>query len=447
MSVRPDSSLETPFYRVADYRRVLQKAVVLAIGLAYLGLLQGCAQKQPETAISTQIDIPPNGKISLAVEELTDKLDIPGTGRSVEIGRGARVGFQYGAAGVYCGYAAIICIPVLATVGTVGGAVYGAAAADSSSEWQDTENLFAAIIAEMELDKNIAQETAAYANAHGYLINDPTSSPESEDKASTFSASLNNKEFWAHLNIKDISIILLPAELEVNPPRQFTIQAQVSLIRTSDGSLLAESVVSDSLGPVRRIDEWREENAKHFREEVPYAIQRLSERIVEDFFMRQQLPLTITPTGLLMEAHIKGPRTLFPASTHRYAQNIDSLQPTMRWEPVIEDNATYDLRIWSDSENNDLRIWSDSGNKIGAVVYQRDGLVDAWHTLTTPLEPATTYFFSMRAHFTENGRGRVSEWSRYSLNWTTAGKIMSYGVNYLFPEVKPYSFYRFITPD
>jgi hypothetical protein len=45
------------------------------------------------------------------------------------------------------------------------------------------------------------------------------------------------------------------------------------------------------------------------------------------------------------------------------------------------------------------------------LVYTKRGLVTREHTLETPLQPNARYFWSIRAHFTLDGKRRATEWS------------------------------------
>ena len=88
------------------------------------------------------------------------------------------------------------------------------------------------------------------------------------------------------------------------------------------------------------------------------------------------------------------------------------------------------LRIWGSWGSIDSR----RGPYIGEVVYSRERLVDAWHTLDAPLEPSSDYFWSVRAHFVQDGKQRVTEWSRYSLTPTKVTNALTMGIASLIPK-------------
>jgi hypothetical protein len=45
------------------------------------------------------------------------------------------------------------------------------------------------------------------------------------------------------------------------------------------------------------------------------------------------------------------------------------------------------------------------------LVYSQQGLVTPEHTLGTPLQPSSLYFWTVRAHFMLDGKRRATEWS------------------------------------
>lgn len=98
----------------------------------------------------------------------------------------------------------------------------------------------------------------------------------------------------------------------------------------------------------------------------------------------------------------------------KLVMEVDSLQPALKWEAFPRpqnlpsdtgtrgsiSNVTYDLRI--------LRTPSD-------IVYEREGLSTPYHTVETPLQPSTTYFWTVRARFDLDGKPKVTGWSEMSV--------------------------------
>ena len=69
--------------------------------------------------------------------------------------------------------------------------------------------------------------------------------------------------------------------------------------------------------------------------------------------------------------------------------------------PIYKPAVSYDLKIWR-AESNDLP---------GDLVYLRRGLLTTHHMLEAPLEPATRYFWTVRARYEVEGVSRVTPWA------------------------------------
>jgi len=124
---------------------------------------------------------------------------------------------------------------------------------------------------------------------------------------------------------------------------------------------------------------------------------------------------------------------------------VDSLQPTLRWEafPRKQDLAadtegvlgqltavTYDLEIWRAG-----RTFQYPAER----VYAKRGLTETFHRIEQPLAPAVRYSWTVRARFLVNGEPRVTEWAMYE--WENA-KLRG-PFEELFPSPR---YFRFATP-
>lgn len=86
---------------------------------------------------------------------------------------------------------------------------------------------------------------------------------------------------------------------------------------------------------------------------------------------------------------------------------VDSLTPELSWYPLSDE----DLLSPPTDVTYELRIWKTQGGSSGELVYLRRALVETHHRLEVPLEPASTYLWSVRASFTLDGRRQVTEWA------------------------------------
>jgi hypothetical protein len=442
--------------------------------LIILLLVAGCAHSEippsplPET-IQQQL-----GKMGVVVRPRAaeEALSTPGTGRLSNIRRGANVGSAMGAGiGAQGGMFAIVAAPVGAALGLLGGTVYGAIASES---WYEADTFFRTIVAELDLNRALPEHLAAFSRSHGYEITDLIKVAPQEPQEKSRNAAARRDGIDTVLEIQDFTVNLIAAQFMVNPQRGLILSAHVQLVRTSDGKVLDDRMVTDELGPALALNNWMANHAARFREEVVQASQRLGETIVTNYFLAYHFPERVLP-GFTMEVHLKGLRALSPEEglgipaggvfgpsiehediRAKYtagafpgllvspipnefritAQRINSLQPTMRWESFRGTNVTYELKMWR-------------SGRLGpeAVVYSRANIEQDSHKLEVTLEPLTLYYWSVRAHFSENGRDRITDWSRRSVKHTLAIKILTGGIAALMPDPVDEGFYVFITPQ
>lgn len=102
-------------------------------------------------------------------------------------------------------------------------------------------------------------------------------------------------------------------------------------------------------------------------------------------------------------------------SLHAEFIEIDSLQPTMRWQPFspslyTNEEGTDPAETFEDV-TYEVRIWRTIAGEQKRLAYGRRDLKTPEHRLETPLLPDTRYFWSVRAHFKLNGHPRTTEWS------------------------------------
>lgn len=125
------------------------------------------------------------------------------------------------------------------------------------------------------------------------------------------------------------------------------------------------------------------------------------------------LAVLLLVSGCTRPVPVSGLRPEYP-EVHWSFVEVDSLQPTLRWEsfPRPQDreanregllsrirNVTYDLKIWR--VENDYPV---------ELIYTRQGLPEPSHRIEAPLAPCTKYFWTIRARFTLDGHTRVTEW-------------------------------------
>lgn len=438
---------DTPF------RLNVPKALIVSTSILLLLLSQqGCARKALDVSFST------TGKTALLVRGPAEdnQLDISGSSTLAAMGRGAASGSVLGGLGAICYWSAIVCIPVLATVGAIGGATAGAAKATPQSVWTDAETVMRSALNRLEVDKKLEEETLAYAQAIGRDLQVPLSGTGPKSNGTLAYEELSRSGFESAIEIKDVSIHLVPTNLEVAPPYELNASASFRLISLKDQSVLDEQIItsntnyfidgvinsSESLGKLRArpIESWINEDAKLFREAVPVALQKLAENIAAELFILRFSSQTI-PLSSWNAIDLYGLEPYYPSLRPDQAYEINSLEPTMSWKKLDADNVTYDLCIW----------------RYGQVVYYRERLFDTSHTVDTPLEPSTHYDWSVRARIMKDGKEIITQWSRYrkKINTTITNPFTLLGVTLGVALAEwtmdfsgaPLAYYEFMTPS
>jgi hypothetical protein len=428
---------------------------LIILGLSFLLLIGewGCAHHAIAPSPLPESMQQQLGKIGVVVRSAEGQktLSTPEAGRLSNIRRGAGVGAAMGAGvGAQGG---VIALPAFAVLGLLGGTIYGAMA---SEPWEEQDASFRTIVTELNLNRTLPERVAAFSRLHGYEIAHlSTGTPEQPQGLSRYAAARRDG-IDTVLEIQDLTINLNPAEYLVNPARRLILSVRAQLIRTADATVLDDRIVTDKLGPALGLNEWTADHAARFRQEAKQASDRLAEQLVTEYFMVYPFYERVT-SEFFMAVHLKGLRPLYPGERPEFpasqvinekdiprpipnefrimAQRADALQPVLSWEPFSGPRVTYELKVWRSG-----RLGPD------VLVYSRTNIEKASHKLETTLEPSSLYYWSVRAHFVEQGKDRITEWSRRSVKPSLMAKIMTSGIAALMPDPVDEGFYVFITP-
>lgn len=369
------------------------------------------------------------------------------------MGKGAARGSALGGLGVICYIGAILCIPVLAAAGAVGGSIYGAFQAGSETLPNDAKRMLVQAITEAELSNLLASTLVANAKTWGYPMDVIARTPVASEQTHSETGAL--QEPFDTLWILERPVVnLLPTSYEFDPPRRVGLSVRLRLMRTSDQAVLDDRVVLEDLGDVHSVEEWTEDQARRFRDELPRASRRLSEKILIDYFTKYEFDEREEMFPLFGPGHgfsfylrgLTSPSQIQPGP-YPIPILVDSLRPTFQWGYFMGNDVTYDLRLWKSRESTS----SSSGRpQLGEVAYEREGLQENSHTLERSLKPATIYDWSVRVRFVKDGRIRVSEWTRYRIGMPKVTKIVTLGLGALmesaFMDSDDWGFYKIRTP-
>lgn len=195
------------------------------------------------------------------------------------------------------------------------------------------------------------------------------------------------------------------------------VTAEARLIDTKTGNpTWLRGLVYES--PTHSFSLWMREDAAVTRVELERAYRTLAERIVDAFVLLTE------PSGSYGggRSHTCGVALLDPEPVlERGPQNrqrlatprVNSLTPTLAWSAVALAPRMSDSNPWATARDvrYDLRIWKAVEDAPGNMVYERPGLAGTRHEVEVALEPATTYFWSVRMRGTVDGRLRAVPWS------------------------------------
>jgi hypothetical protein len=262
--------------------------VISLILLAGLTGVPGCAFNRPSIPETLMAGTPTIGVVLRPTDQDVE-LQIPRKGWLSNTGRGAMNGSVIGGFGVQCGFGLFLCVPALATVGIIGGAIYGAVAAEPASEWEQAESAFKGILSDLRIQQRVPDHIVEFAQSQtSYrVIRVENEDPSTKDEKAAYRA-LASKGIDAVLELTELAVHLRPSVFEVNPPRILMMDVRARLIRTSDGALPDERVITDGtlIGADSNVAwslaTWADPDNQVFREEVTQAAQRLAQQVVKE---------------------------------------------------------------------------------------------------------------------------------------------------------------------
>jgi hypothetical protein len=127
---------------------------------------------------------------------------------------------------------------------------------------------------------------------------------------------------------------------------------------------------------------------------------------------------------------------------------VDSLQPTLRWEPFPRprDQKPKNEKLLSQIRDvtYDLKIWQAMNDYPARLVCDVTGLPEPQYHLPYPLKHNTKYFWTFRARYTLRGQPQVTRWA-FSLAPAIA-EGMGPGGTCDLDEIPSTNYYRFTTP-
>ena len=396
--------------------RGLKKNRALTPILALAALLHGCASAPPD--VRHQADL---GAIAVVAGTRQPEISFRGFPRSNWEGaaRGAGAALiqcatmpGIGCSGdAMCGVVLTVWLGVCG-IGTVAGGAVGAAVSPGAASVRSPEAAMAGALDLKAIQETLRDQVTAAFAARGVAPVDPR-------HADTLA-----------------EVALSKAGLDQQ--HQLYMHATVRLVRRTDGGELSSTEYVHT-GPRYLLALWSQDGAELLLAALKAGYESLGAHIHDSVFLLypfadrewQAGSILVTAYGLApLDPGLVTPWVTLP--------QVASLRPTLRWQAFPrEADLAADPGAMARVRNvrYDLVIARELDLAPEEIVYRREGLTQAAHTLEAPLAGGTNYYWTVRARFELDGRSRVTSWgsTHYAARetWTAPSHFS----------------YRFRTPD
>ena len=440
-----------------------RRRLLAALSAAALAL-QACASPYPSEEERASL-----GRIGLVSAGFTPEVEVPapfattGGGAAVGAAGGVLAGTAVGAVVLLsalssCLFAPPACpavLPFIAGGAAAGGVVGAAVGAADESQSEAGRKAFAPIIDEQVAQDALRARVLAYAAEQGLgpfvIIDKPR--PKAPDQPPDYRP-LAAKGIDIVFEVSLLSLKLERAALLSDEYRpEAAVRAR--LVRLGDYATTVRDETYYVWGEDDELDVWARDDRQRFRAWIDHAYETLGRYLVDEFFL-----LWVPRSGLalylpgLPTSVAKGLRPEYPGlressafcgaiwfpkcppytPAHHLFTEIDTLQPTFRWEPfpgaeqqegekapADVREVTYEVKVFSARRSSRTlggRIRTLGGRMVpellGGPVYSRIGLVEPSHRIKVPLAACTKYFWTVRAKFRLGGQPRLTDWANLS---------------------------------
>jgi hypothetical protein len=340
---------------------------------------------------------------------------------------GCALGFAFGPLGI------ALC-PYLAGMGAAGGAAGGgvvgaAAGAAEGAPKQETQAARAAVgptMASLRLQQPLAEavrEATATATGHAPPLFAQMGPTSPQQRAAYNSLAPQGLQTVLETRVMRFGFDSVGGK---DPDVALFIIARARLIDARSGKELWGREFA-YLSRYTDLPTWAAQDSRLVKMEYERAHRALGERIAEEVFLvtaMGQLNARVLEPGQDYGAcglRAVSPRVQALSSTASpelavvTGGSVDSLLPTLQWEPFIAPGATADQPPAA-TARYDLKIWrATPESTVGELVYQQNGIVGTSHTLMQPLQPGNTYLWSVRARSATPQAIYATRWSESRL--------------------------------
>lgn len=343
---------------------------------------------------------------------------------------------------------AVGCVPVAAVASTP--------KARSQAEVEGKKLLTDRTTAGLKVQEIAAERTARYANEAGYrvVLLPGRLGPSNTDAAPLYVPLQDSADSLIEIVVTRVEAVTTGKA--ASDPVFIRIHLRARLLNVPEKRIV-DSFSHEYTTPARTVDAWLADEGKWLEHDIEEGLGYLGAQTIDEMLLvyhPQVLPLprpepeapmpatTIAP--LTKPAYTKSPaaepkgpervpayalrpiepplryhsyRTSRTTLAHLERYQLDTLQPTLRWEPWprgfditpgSEAGQAQDVRY-------EVRIFFASPGMFAPAstlpFYERTGLRSPEHTVEQALEPCMTYRWTVRAAFVLNDAPRVTEWT------------------------------------
>jgi len=311
-----------------------------------------------------------------------------------------------------------------AAAGAASGAAVGTELAVPEARAVEIEQLAADAIDKLQLPGRtaaaVASSTTKFAELDAAVIDGALQSNAGTDRqlqARRFGVAIEFK-------LKEIGFEAVGADTIMS----LFLTAEASLVDTATGNPVAQRGLV-YLSPRHAHELWTRDGGALTRAETERACNTLAERMVEDLLLGASAGPARPATYTRLDVCGLAPRSPKLAWGDRGPAEVkvESVTPLLAWEREPAAAWSSDYHAWNPNERPaeetpwsrakpgdttyDLRIWSMADGAPDALVYERLKLPQPMHRVEVPLEPGSTYFWSVRMRYVVDGRTQATRWS------------------------------------
>ena len=311
----------------------------------------------------------------------------------------------------------VICAPIAATVGAIG----GASGAATSEQIEAAKAQAQRAIDALALQESALQATLRYGKGEGIDLGRLEGmGPAKQEDLPTYAESKNAADTVIEISVLSAKALTMGGkDLRIG----LVMQARVRVLSTRDGKEIDTFTVRGG-GGFRTLEEWLAGDGQAIKTAFDGAAATIAGQAIDEILLiyhPKQMPRQeasgeterVPPYALrAIDPPIRNKvywdtRRMTYGHLERYA--LDGLQPEFRWEPwprgfdIIQGSGPGQAR----EVRYHLRIIGAAGG----LVYERRGLAQASHRLEQPLSPCRTYRWTVRARFILDDTPRMTEWT------------------------------------